>query len=594
MTNPQVQSQTIESLDLSVEKILSDFYVVPSYQREYVWDEEQVEQLMNDVYEAFPDLPGLPTAEYFIGSIVVTPGAEGVFELIDGQQRMTTIFLFVCAMRDRLQGLGVETITHLSKQIASTSMSELGLEILRYRVSLQYEDSANVLEHVARGDAFEDLDLPRTRSVENIQRAYEAIMAFLRTSFDEDADELRRFYAYFINRVKLVRIRTESVAHALKVFETVNDRGVGLDSMDLLKNLMFMRAERVEFDRLKEIWKDLIDTLFEAGEKPLRFLRYFIFANFKVDRLKEDQIYRWFSDNEAACGYGEDPLGFAKRLRQSGKHYARFTKSKNVDGTDNRYLSNIYSLSYAARQQYILLLAASHLAVADFIELSRQLENLFFAYIITREPTKEFERRFAQWAPYLRKCRTRGELQAFLDEYFDPARRRLTTRYELAFQELHEYQVPKYRMRYIIGKLAQYVNEQAYGATEADLTKFLSTRDVEHILSQTPSDVEVATFTHPEDTELADYIPMLGNMTLLEHSINRSIGNRPFVEKLEGYRQSHFLLTRSIAQPIRLGATQIDRAVDGLETFAAWNAGAVERRQAILTELARRVWDMPA
>lgn len=586
----QENAPTIESKDMTLAGVFKDFYVVPSYQREFVWTEQQVEQLLRDIHDEFSEVEDKP-AEYFIGSIVVSPGEDNLLDLIDGQQRMTTTFIFLCAFRDYLAAHG-QSMGVLNTQIASTSINMDGEEIEHYRVELQYDDSQGILVHMARNGAQIGQKRSSTRSVANIVAAYNTVATFLRTEFGDDVARARKFYAYLVNRVKLIRIKTHSVAHALKVFETINDRGVGLDAMDLLKNLMFMQAKTRDFDALKESWKQLVDGLYRAGEKPLRFLRYFIFANYDVDRLREDQIYGWFSKNEALCGYGVDPVGFVQKLVDAAKAYTNFVAGLNIDGTPNRYLSNIRYLSGAARQHLILLLAGRGLSKAEFTELSRQLEDLFFAYIISREPTKEFERSFARWAPQLRQVRSRAQLDEFIATNFTPAKRNLSTRFDLAFQELTESSIQKYRMRYVLGKLAQYVNEQAYGATEMDLGKFVNQRDVEHILPQTPTTEIIEAFDKPD--EIQDYIRRLGNMTLLENSIDASIGNKPFAQKKAAYKKSMFLLTRTIAEPMTVGVnTKIDRAVFDLRTFDEWNSVSIEERQFILAKLARKVWNMP-
>ena len=93
----------IESKDFTVGDLLKDFYAVPDYQREYVWGQDSVEQLLDDIRAEQADAP---TTEYFIGSIVTCPGLGGRLALIDGQQRMTTLFAILCAYRDRLRSLG--------------------------------------------------------------------------------------------------------------------------------------------------------------------------------------------------------------------------------------------------------------------------------------------------------------------------------------------------------------------------------------------------------------------------------------------------------------------------------------------------------
>ena len=190
------------------------------------------------------------------------------------------------------------------------------------------------------------------------------------------------FYGYLINKVKLIRIETQDVAKALKVFETINDRGVGLDSMDLLKNLLFMKAGRDEFERLKDHWKDLQDTIFAMGERPLRFLRYFVFSRYDVETLREDEIYGWFSGNEKTCGYADDPIGFAVKLHRSAQAYGHFLAGRNQHGNESPCLQNLRLLGgRAARQHLILLLSGRHLPDGLFDQLAREVEDLFFVYV---------------------------------------------------------------------------------------------------------------------------------------------------------------------------------------------------------------------
>ena len=286
-------------------------------------------------------------------------------------------------------------------------------------------------------------------------------------------------------------------------------------------------------------------------------------------------------------------MGFVDLLNEAARAYTNFVAGQNVDGSPNRYLDNLSYLSGVARQQLILLLAGRHLSIEGFVELSRQLENLFFAYIITREPTRQFERDFAQWAGELRDVQDRKGLDAFLDLHFRPAKQELATRFALAFEELDEDSIQKYRMRYILGKMTQYVNEQAYGSQAENLGKFVKQKDVEHILPQSPLEEVVQSFDKPDEID-EYYTHRLGNMAMLENSINRSISNNPFAKKKAGYAQSQFLLTKSIAVDPRVGInTTINRAVEGLITFDDWTSESIERRQEMLAELAKKAWDMP-
>ncbi len=588
--------QTIQSEDINLGNLFNDFYIIPNFQREYVWEDSEVSRLLQDIYAEFMGGDQDPNSEYFIGSMVVCANSEGIYEIIDGQQRITTIYLFLCAVRDHLREKSAAPIKVLDLQIAAAAIDNTGKDIFRYRVLLQYEDSCGLLEHIAEGQQEGNYSMPETtRSVSNILNAYRLIRNFLLNEFGEDQDSLRKFYAFFTKNVKLIRVKTISIARALKVFETINDRGVGLDSMDLLKNLMFMQSSRSDFDRLNDKWKQLIDALYQASEKPLRFLRYFIFSQFSVDRLKEDQIYDWFTRNTDVCGYNTDPFAFIEQLISSAKAYSLFINGNNVDETVNRYLVNIRYLSGAARQHLILLLAGRHLPIDCFTELSRHMENLFFAYIITREPTREFERTFALWSPELRQVHDKPELDVFISRRFIPAKESLSARFSLAFDELSEWSLQKYRIRYILAKLTQCINERAWGGSgdQAVLKNFISNEiDVEHILPQTPGPEIIATFDDKENFDFFTY--KLGNLTLLEKPINTSIGNRPFEGKKAGYKESKMLLTKSLAGKIEVGVnTAVDRAVKDLLIFDKWTSESINQRQGMLTRLAKQVWDMP-
>jgi len=358
-----------------------------------------------------------------------------------------------------------------------------------------------------------------------------------------------------------------------------------------------MNTKDEDFDRLKNKWKELVDLLYQANEKPLRFLRYFIFADYNVDRLREEEIYEWFVRNDLRCNYKNKPIDFVNDLLGAAKAYVHFVEGKDVKGESNRHLANLGYLSGAARQHLILLLASRHISNGIFNDLCQQLENLFFAYIITREPTKEFERRFAQWSRDLKEVDNPKALNDFIERYVHPAKETLSARFDLALKELNEDSLQQYRMQYILAKLTQYINEKAFGnsGAEASLGTYINSQIwLEHILPQTPTNEVLTNFDKP--LEYSSYLHRLGNLTLLEKAINISAGNSLFEAKKQAYSQSKFLLTQSLGKKPVVGKdTAIDRVVKqySLEPFRNWNAETIEKRQDMLANLAKEVWGMP-
>ena len=248
----------------------------------------------------------------------------------------------------------------------------------------------------------------------------------------------------------------------------------------------------------------------------------------------------------------------------------------------------------ALRQQYILLMAARTLPRELFDRLCKAIENLFFCYIITREPTKTFERNFARWSSDLRSAKSEKELDAFIEKYFVEDMAGRSERFDFAFRELAQTLIQQYRVRYILAKLTQFIEEKAWGnPAHGHLDHYVAKNvEIEHILPSNPRPDVRAAFDKLDKYD--EYTGRLGNLTLLEKTINASVSNASFAEKASGYRQSAFLLTESLVEKPQVGVnTQLNRAVADLVQFENWSSSTIDQRQEMLTKLARRVWNVP-
>jgi hypothetical protein len=226
--------------------------------------------------------------------------------------------------------------------------------------------------------------------------------------------------------------------------------------------------------------------------------------------------------------------------------------------------------------------------------LCRAIENLFFCYIITREPTRTFERNFAIWSSDLRVAMDDESLDAFITNRITSDLENRRGNFDFAFQELRQSRIQQYRMRYILAKLTQFIEQQAWSnPAHESLDQYIATTvEVEHILPQTPKQEVKDAFD--QDERYDEYVELIGNLTLLEQTINTSVSNDLYTKKLPGYRQSSYLLTRSLAEKPRVGVnTRLNRAVEHLIPFGEWNSKSIEQRQVMLARLAVFVWDMP-
>ncbi len=589
-----IARETITSEDLTVKRLLDDFYVVPAYQRQYVWEQKHVELLLNDILDRYQTAG--EKSEYFIGSIVTSHNSQtSSYELIDGQQRVTTLFLTLCAIRDALLELQSEVSEDLKGQIRKKSFDKAsGKDVERYRVVLNYEGGQGVLEAIgdeSRSIARRQLPI-KNASTQKLLDAYDEARAFLTEHFDRRPTEIQHFWWYLTNNVKLIRVETGSLTDALRVFETINDRGIGLDPMDLLKNLLFMKATDTQYEKLNARWEKLSELLYKR-EKPLRFLRYFIMSTYDSGLIRADESYEWLKNNykEFAPELEADPVAFADKLIEVAECFGRLLEGRNPDNSENRYLKNLSLLAGSARQHLILLLAGRYLPKDVFDRLSKEVEDLFFIFIITGTPKNEFERRFVGWARDIRQIRDLEGLEQLLKDKVIPFKEEKAKEFRFALENFKELSLPKYRRKYVLAKLAQYVNELAYPNTGwSDLDKLMgSGYEIEHILPESLPESIRQSFDRPEEIE--EYINRLGNLTLLEKTINSSIGNASYEAKRREYVKSSILLTRVIASSEPMGKdTTFNKILGKFSSFEVWDSAAIEHREKELIALAHEVW----
>ena len=590
--------RNIEFKDLNVKGMLSDFYVVPDYQREYVWEEENVEQLLEDVSEActnnFDNL-------YYTGSIVVCPSSDKdveELELIDGQQRITTFYILMCVLRNlyRHSGLSVKT---LEECIYASDISIYGEEEEKYRVVLQYEDATDCLEGIAKAETFPIEVDESTNSTRRLCEAANTIHSFVSTRF-KPIDDLKRFCGYVLNKVCFVRITTDDVQEALKIFETINQRGVGLTPMDLMKNMVFKNLkDREKFGELNEIWREMIRSL-EGGQgmpsekRPLRFLRYYLMARYDttdVDKnvLREGDIASWLAKHPE-CGYAEDPVGFVEDMREGAKLYMSYLKPD--DTPRDRNLWNIVQLGGSAyRVHLMLLLAATKMGDAAFTKFKKILESIVYYTLIDGIDTNITEPVFVTWCKQLREVRSEVQLDEFVDAFVRPRLNDWKRNNFENFAMAGYGTMRQYRVKALLCRIAAYVQARVNGERsprDADMAPLFKLQ-IEHIM---PKKCGLEELPSGLDQEQYDYYKdLLGNLTPLEQPRNGSISNLPFEDKVKVYANAGYYLTQSIAALDRSGKNNaITRLNDELEEWSEWGPKEIEERQAMLYKLSEEIW----
>ena len=601
----------IENHKYSIEEAFREcFYIVPDYQREYVWTDKEVHQLLEDINE---QIDAGSTREYFIGTVLVSPtDQKNHYEVIDGQQRLTTFFLLLCALKHVFQG---EPQRQVVSGLISTSYTDSDGETrTSLKLEPRYEDAGEVMAKLVELDAdpqavrtgIQSAGIASFGSLENLVSAYGTIYRYLKDNYD-DAPKLKKYWGYLANNVVFIQISTD-VSSALKIFETINERGVGLNPMDLLKNLLFTQVKQAQFTQLKDEWKKITNPLEKAKEKPLRFLRYFLMANYVIKNergdavVREDEIYDWFvaKDNAVLCDYANKPFEFVRKVIRNVGHYLAFANGMGNDGKLSLAMDNLKRLAGGAFSlHYVLLLAAANFPKPLFDHFVAQLESFLFYYIFTKTPTKDLERSFSHWADELRDIaevidpvKQKMQLNAFVANRFEKNMVGKSQELADALKRFTLYSMQQYRTRYLLARLTQHVEMAFAGLKAPGSLEPFTNLEIEHILPNKPEDELRAKWaTENPGMDYDDYKNRLGNLTLLEKPINIVASNDFYTAKRAEYIKSGNYLTRSLVTLTDVGQnTSISRINAKLAAFPVWNSASIETRHALLIALAQDVW----
>lgn len=605
----------IENYQFSIQDAFKEcFYVVPDYQREYVWKDREVRQLLDDINE---QVDGSDDSEYFVGTVLVSKQASsGNHEVIDGQQRLTTFFLILCALRAQVSSEDPQLGSHIGSLVESTYSDRSGNTQTKLHLDPQYENAGEVIRKIAivNGSpsevthAIESSGIRTFGAIGNLTNAYETICDYLTENYPEISDK-KRFWGYLATQVVFIQIKTD-ISTALKIFETINERGVGLNPMDLVKNLLFSQVRDGDFTRLKTEWKEVTRPLEQNGEKPLRFLRYFIMANYNVDSdrkdpiVREDEIYDWFRKPKSIdeTGYVTDPFMFVRKLRLNTTSFINFRRGLRSDGQPCPELVRLQELTGGAFSlHYILLLAGSALRPELFVHLIVQLESLLFHYIFSKTQAKEVERTFAAWAKDLRKIAAiadeveqRQALDHFVVEKIAPSMTAKSADLEASLHRYTYWSMQKYRTRYLLTRLAQFVDDGFHGVSNTSGYRRYHGAQIEHILPATPSPAlsEQWKSQHLDD-DYRHNCSRLGNLTFLEAPLNNVASNNFFELKKPEYAKSSFYMTRSIAGLTSVGEnTSVSRVNRHLMPFDSWGPQTITDRQHMLVAISKFVWGL--
>lgn len=326
---------------VSLKKLLANMdeqFLIPAYQRPYAWTAEEVDDLWEDM------VTGLASG-HFLGSLVLSVEVDERPEVIDGQQRLTTVMLLLAAVRDELYSLGAKgkPVEDIQKRFEADGhgdgefkfrTGDANWSVFRDFVLRRPDDP-----HRKSWAEFAKLDSAKKARNKPLQANAERLSTHLRewlgsADVDGSTERLKYLTKALLDHIEFVAIRVGNVSDAFLLFETLNDRGLQLSAADLLKSHLLAKLSAEQgsavIPAMADDWDEMIDTL--EGADVTRFLRHVLLI--ESPQIKQTEVFDQFKAKVAASGAStvspgcrSSPAGTANsRIRQASPKTRTFAK----------------------------------------------------------------------------------------------------------------------------------------------------------------------------------------------------------------------------------------------------------------------------
>lgn len=545
-------------------------YRVPPFQRDYSWTEDEWDDLWLDILALFRG-DGEPA--HYMGYLVLQSSDAKRFDIIDGQQRITTLSVMILAglayLRELIDaGLDAENNLRRQEQLRNGYIGYLD------PVSLV---SRSKLELNRHNDRFYQTYLaPLERPP---QRGLNASEHLLRKAFfwfqerigaraGKDEESGRRLAAFIdglVDKLFFTVITVTDELNAFTVFETLNARGVRLSSTDLLKNYLFSvvsasGTHETELKALEERWERVVGLL--GGESFPEFLR--VFWNSRNRLVRKADLFKAIRGRVKTR---DAAFALLRDLDRSAETYAALRDPSDPMWRPEERRSLEQLLMFNVRQPMAMLMACHQRFFDDrrdaFTRILRAVAVISFRYnVICNLHPQEQERLYGDIAWKISEgaySEVRRILNALSEVYPDDER------FKAAFID-KELRTTNSRNKKVVRYILFAIEKQRSGQ---DFEFESAVYGLEHILPEHPSEE----WSHIGESEQERLIYRIGNMTPLETARNRDLGNGDYASKRAVYAQSDFQITRAVA-----------------DHYDTWDERKIESRQRRLADVAVGIW----
>lgn len=555
-------------------------YVLPHFQREYAWDKTNWQTLVKDVFSTYEVYDEEKPPEHFMGALVVINdgtrnGTVPVFRLVDGQQRLTSISLMLCA----LGRLVKESDPALYKKIRRFLLNADEPQLLRYKLlpTKKYGDRDTYLAILEGKEITADVD-------SKIPEAFSYLHKEMATRLKQGKFEPNRLFIVLVNCLQVVFIDLDGSERPYEIFESLNYKGKSLTQADLVRNYIAMKLpEARQTEVFEDYWSPIEETLQEkrtVGRSRLgeltAFLRHY-FAFLGGVLVNKDHVYSRFRDRGETMST-EEFIEEIRTLKRFAGYYDRLLRpERENDDKVRRQLERLNILESATAYPFLLFMydkrEQGEIDRDAFLDGLRSLE----VYMVRRFMAKESTNYLNKMFPTLGR-------DVVVEDFADSLRTTLMeknfpsdVRLRQAAETVKLYDRSSYT-RQKLGLIFEAVNRHLSAGSGA-YTQLDDDPTIEHIMPQTLTEQWRQHIGNdwPQDYEL---LHTLGNLTLVTQEWNSSLSNAIYATKKGKLAKHGLLLNRTYFNG---GPEHWDG--DAIKTRAQWIMERINEIWPVLAEV---------
>ena len=272
-----------------LKKIFSEefWFIVPEYQRPYVWQEENIQELIDDLYYAFENKQN---SEYFLGALVLKRTREKEFkeyEILDGQQRLTTLCMMMAVLRDLMKKPQYKwTLSQMIYQEENELLKVPSRNRIKYNTRDKVKDF--VKNYIIANGSTKKKDLINYHEDTNISVSNMAKAISSMHNIFESKENLEAFAVFLLNNVLFIYVSTDNTEDAFRLFTILNDRGIPLSNADILKSINIGEVPEEDLDEYSKNWEYLEEKYHKGFDRFLSFVRTILLKNKPASNLLDE------------------------------------------------------------------------------------------------------------------------------------------------------------------------------------------------------------------------------------------------------------------------------------------------------------------